>query len=48
MTSMRYTCESCESQFTIQYDEMHCEDSPTFCSFCGEYLVDDAEVDEDE
>jgi len=48
MVSEKYTCEACDSKFTIQYDEMQCEDSPTFCSFCGEYLVEDAEIEDDE
>jgi hypothetical protein len=48
MASLKYTCEACDSKFAIQYNETECEDSPTYCSFCGEYLVDDAELEDDE
>jgi hypothetical protein len=27
---------------------MECEDSPHFCTFCGEYLIDDDAEFEDE
>lgn len=44
MASVKYNCDQCGSKFSIKYDEYECEDSPHFCSFCGEMMVD---VDED-
>jgi hypothetical protein len=48
MKNMRYHCESCDSQFSVSYDDMVCEDAPRFCAFCGEYLIDDdIEIDDE-
>jgi DNA replicative helicase MCM subunit Mcm2 (Cdc46/Mcm family) len=48
MKNVKYHCESCDSQFSVNYNEMECEDSPRFCAFCGEYLIDDDIEIEDE
>lgn len=39
MVLIKHYCEKCESKFTIKYSERACEDSPSFCPFCGEYLL---------
>lgn len=41
MKSLKHKCEECDSEFTIQYDEMICEDAPAFCPFCSEFLLED-------
>jgi predicted nucleic acid-binding Zn-ribbon protein len=48
MINVKHTCGSCDSQFTINYNDMECEDSPHFCPFCGEYLIEDDFEIEDE
>jgi len=47
MNSVHHHCEDCESEFTLRYDENKCEDDPTFCPFCGSYILD-LETGEDE
>ena len=49
MAAVHHTCDNCDSDFTIKYDEEQVEDSPAFCPFCGEMLIDFERVeDEDE
>jgi rRNA maturation endonuclease Nob1 len=49
MVTLHHICEECTSEFTVKYDEELCDDSPHFCPFCGEMLVETEEVqDEDE
>jgi hypothetical protein len=49
-------CENCESTFELAYtEELVSDETPTFCPFCGdqivnfeeEYIDDDDELDED-
>lgn len=49
MTSLKHTCGSCDSEFTIEYDDMQTDSDPIICPFCGEYLVleDDDFVDDE-
>ena len=48
MINLKHTCESCDSEFSINYDDMKCEDAPSFCPFCGEFLLEDNTEFEDE
>lgn len=49
MTNIKHTCENCDNNFAIKYDEEVCESNPIFCPFCAEMLfLDDSEFDEDE
>ena len=41
---LNHICESCDSEFTLNYDDLVCEDAPSYCPFCGDYL----DVDEDD
>ena len=35
-------------KLTLSYDELNCEDTPRFCPFCAEHILeDDLEQDED-
>ena len=49
MASLHHICDNCGSEFTIKYDENQAEDSPHYCPFCCEMIVDIDEIeDEDE
>jgi DNA replicative helicase MCM subunit Mcm2 (Cdc46/Mcm family) len=48
MAALHHTCDNCDSEFTVKYDEEVCDDSPHFCPFCGEMLVDFEEIEDDE
>ena len=48
MASIHHTCDNCDSEFTVKYDEESTDDDPHFCPFCGEMLIDIDEVDDDE
>ena len=39
MSTLHHTCDSCDSKFTIKYDENLCEDDPIYCPFCSEYIL---------
>jgi DNA-directed RNA polymerase subunit RPC12/RpoP len=39
MTSLHHTCDNCDSEFTIKYNEESCDDDPIFCPFCSEYIL---------
>jgi hypothetical protein len=46
--NINHTCSACASEFSVSYDEMHTESDPSFCPFCGEYLIlDDEDFDQD-
>lgn len=48
MVSVKHKCSDCDSKYQIQYDEVNCEDSPTYCPFCSAYILEeDVEQDED-
>lgn len=48
MSTITHTCENCDSNFTINYDEENTETDPSFCPFCGEMILDYDFEDEDE
>ena len=48
MSALKHTCEACSSEFTIRYDENKCEDDPQYCPFCGEYLIETEDFDDEE
>ena len=51
MANLKHSCDSCSSDFTILYDERNTESDPTYCPFCGEYLIlfsDDYDTEDDE
>ena len=39
MLIVNHECESCGSDFAIQYDETECESDQMHCPFCGEYIA---------
>ena len=48
MVSVKHYCSDCESKYKIEYDELTCEDDPTFCPFCSAYIrLSEMEQDED-
>lgn len=50
MLFVEHQCESCGSEFAIQYDELEVESDPMHCPFCGEYITleEDNFIDPDE
>ncbi len=48
MASLHHICEECSSEFTIRYDDEQTEDSPHFCPFCGEMMVDVEDFEEED
>jgi NAD-dependent SIR2 family protein deacetylase len=49
MPTLVHTCNECDSQFQLKYDIEKCESDPTYCPFCGEYILEsDSIQDEDE
>lgn len=50
MSAFKYQCETCESVFTINYQETDCESDPSFCPFCADPLFydEDLDIEEDE
>jgi predicted nucleic acid-binding Zn-ribbon protein len=48
MPTLKHSCETCDSTFTVNYDEELCEDAPHYCPFCGDYIIEDDYVEEDE
>jgi DNA-directed RNA polymerase subunit RPC12/RpoP len=48
MTSLKHICEACSSEFSIKYDEEKTETDPLHCPFCGEYLIETENYDEDD
>lgn len=48
MTTLKHTCEECDSSFTIRYDEEEVADRPTYCVFCSSYILDEQYGDEEE
>ena len=43
MTTLNHVCDSCESEFTLKYNEELCDDDPIYCPFCSEYILLDSE-----
>jgi len=48
MATLHHICDECGSEFTLKYDEEQTEDSPHYCPFCGEMLIDTDDINEDE
>jgi DNA-directed RNA polymerase subunit RPC12/RpoP len=49
MAALHHICDECGSEFTLKYDETLVEDDPQLCPFCGEYILELDEIeDEDE
>jgi DNA replicative helicase MCM subunit Mcm2 (Cdc46/Mcm family) len=46
--NVHHTCDNCDSEFTIKYNQDETEDDPSFCPFCGEMLVDFEQIEDDE
>lgn len=40
MATIHHNCEECDTDFKIEYDEMESESDPTYCPFCGEYMIE--------
>jgi DNA-directed RNA polymerase subunit RPC12/RpoP len=50
MASLHHTCDDCNSEFTIKYNEEACDDDPIYCPFCSSYILlesDELQDDED-
>jgi DNA replicative helicase MCM subunit Mcm2 (Cdc46/Mcm family) len=48
MEAMHHTCDNCDSEFTVKYDEELVDDKPQFCPFCSELLIDFEKVEDDD
>jgi len=50
MNTLHHICDNCSSEFIIKYYEDDVEDSPSYCPFCAEYIleVDNIETEEDD
>jgi predicted nucleic acid-binding Zn-ribbon protein len=48
MPTLKHSCETCDSSFSISYNDLECEDSPHYCPFCGEYLIDELDLDSED
>jgi DNA replicative helicase MCM subunit Mcm2 (Cdc46/Mcm family) len=48
MKKIQHTCEECETEFAIEYDELEAEDGPCMCPFCGGYMIMDLDENDDE
>lgn len=48
MQTLHQICDNCDSDFTIKYDEESVEDSPQFCPFCGEILIDFEKIEDED
>jgi hypothetical protein len=38
MPSIKHSCNDCDSNFIIRYDDRSCDSDPTYCPFCSGYL----------
>ena len=38
MSSIKHSCDECNSKFIIRYDDRACDSDPTYCPFCSGYL----------
>lgn len=50
MANLHHTCDNCDSEFTIKYNEEKCDDDPIYCPFCSEYILldgNDSEAEDD-
>jgi DNA-directed RNA polymerase subunit RPC12/RpoP len=47
MKKLRHTCETCDSEFVIEYDEETTESDPLHCPFCSEYIIEGDEIEDE-
>jgi len=48
MKKLRHLCDTCDSEFVIEYDEEKTEMDPLHCPFCSEYMIiDDVDIEDD-
>jgi len=48
MRTLHHLCDECNSEFTLKYDEEIVESDPLHCPFCGTYILELEENDDDE
>jgi len=50
MNTLHHICDNCNSEFLIKYHDESVEDTPSYCPFCAEYIIDidDIEMEEDD
>lgn len=48
MATLKHSCDNCDSTFSINYDVNTVEDDPHYCPFCGEYILDSEDFDEED
>lgn len=48
MTRLKHECESCDSKFSISFDELETDSDPSYCPFCASYIIDNDETDDDD
>lgn len=44
MKSIKFTCEDCETYFTIRFNEDLVDGPPCFCPWCSSYISDDISI----
>ena len=48
MATLHHICNECSSEFTLKYNEEQTESDPIHCPFCGEYLLEAEEFQDDD
>lgn len=48
MSKLHHTCNNCDSEFTIRYDQENCESDPVYCPFCAEYILIEPDNDSED
>ena len=48
MATIHHTCDDCNSEFTIKYNEEVCESDPLHCPFCSSYILEMDNCDDEE
>lgn len=43
LKTLKHTCDNCESDYKIVFDEETVADQPQFCPICAEYILDESE-----
>ena len=45
---IKHNCDNCDAKYKVIYNEEDCDDTPHFCSVCGNYIIEsDTEEDEE-
>lgn len=47
MVTVKFTCEDCETFFTLKYDENLAEGPPCLCPWCSSYISEEDESEPD-